>query len=103
MTIHELFEAHYADQKGIDPVEVALFRMANGSYSRAYISTDYRYFKAGFEANQGEKMRLIGYMEKEEAILMAALQSVECGEEPCDDTHVKIYVKHCDSHNVGGE
>ncbi len=57
MDIHRLFEAHFAEQNDCMPWEVEKLRLSNGSYAEARIATDFRYFRAGFEANSGNKTK----------------------------------------------
>ncbi len=57
MDIHKIFEAHYAEQNDCMPWEVEKLRLSNGSYAEARIATDFRYFRAGFEANSAKKTK----------------------------------------------
>jgi hypothetical protein len=103
MTIYELFERHFADQHGYQTWEVKRHRMQNGSYRESKIATAFRMFKAGFEANQGEKMRVIGYLSAKE------VQGAEDGEEtylckiPMPGVRIGVFVKQCDPLKTGDE
>lgn len=103
MTIHELFEQHYAEQHDESPEWIKGFRMRNGSYALANISTAFRYFKAGFEANQGEKMQVLGYLSKKETYSCSKPDRLYFSPHPTAHGDLPIYVKHCDALNKGSE
>lgn len=62
MTIQDIFECYYSDQHSIMVESVKSFRLGNGSYSLPNIARAYRNFKAGFEANSGGSLRIIGFL-----------------------------------------
>lgn len=96
MDIHELFEQHYSDHNDTTAENVKSCRLSNGSYNNLPIARAFRMFKAGFEANQGEKMRVIGYLSEKE------VQDAEHGEEtylckiPMPGVRIEVFVKQCD-------
>lgn len=98
MTIHELFERHYADQNDTTPEIVKSCRMENGSYNNLPIARAFRMFRAGFEANTGDKMRLIGYLSDKG--LFAADQGKAAGFQKSRSKNAPhaVYVKQCESH-----
>lgn len=63
--IRELFEAEYADRFGMLPEEVKAARLGKDSYNTLTIARCFRFFCAGFEANSGENLRVIGYISNE--------------------------------------
>lgn len=103
MTIHELFEQSYSDQYGTTIEWMKERRLSNGSYSEARISLAFRYFKAGFEANQGEKMQVLGYLSKKGADSaskgIAAFFYTRCTR----NATRAVYVDQCDTHKAGEE
>lgn len=103
MDIYELFERSYADQTGESAEWIKGFRMRNGSYALAKISAAFRYFKAGFEANQGEKMQVLGFLSPN-GVLSAHLEKCSSFKAKRTDTYfVPVYVKDCDALNKGVE
>lgn len=103
MSIHELFERCFADLHDLYPEDVKAFRMQNGSYSKAKIATSFRYFKAGFEANQGEKMQVLGYLGQEYAKPMTVDDQLYLHPTPTEWETVPVFVKDCDALNKGME
>lgn len=101
MDIYELFERSYADQTGESAEWIKGFRMRNGSYALAKISAAFRYFKAGFEANQGEKMQVLGFISKENARNVSDGWSKEIWSDPRHDSDLAVYVKQSDAPNKG--
>lgn len=101
MTINDLFEQHYSDQRGCEPGDVQAMRMSNGSYSRADIATDFRYFKAGYEAGQSNGLILIGYLSPDDVDLAINRWDVKVSAEPRLDAEVSVFVKQCGSPKNG--
>lgn len=96
MDIHELFETYASDHLDIPLDVIRASRLTNGFYSHPRYSAAFRMFKAGFEANQGEKMRVIGYLSAKE------VQNAEHGEEtylckiPMPGARIEVFVKQCE-------
>lgn len=55
MTVHELFEAHYADLNSMTSDQVKAHRNGKGSYDLPRIARAFWYFSAGFEAKRSRK------------------------------------------------
>lgn len=103
MTIHELFEQHFSRQHDIPVSDIAGHRMGNGSYSIAIYATSFRYFKAGFEANHGEKMQVLGYLSKKGAKSASEGKGAFFYKTPSRNATEAVYVKLCDDHKPGDE
>jgi hypothetical protein len=56
MTLHELFEQHFADQHDCHPEHIREHRLSNDSYAKADIATAFRNFRAGYKAKQIEAL-----------------------------------------------
>lgn len=100
MTIQELFERHYADQNDTTADIVKACRMENGSYNNLPIARAFRMFRAGFEANYGDKIQFVGFLSEKGLIaakagLAAGFQKTRSKSAP----HA-MYVKQCDAHKT---
>lgn len=101
MTIHELFEQHCEDQLDISADIIRESRLTNGSYSHPRYAIAFRMFKAGFEANQGEKMQVLGYLSKEHAHCSVDDETVFLSPSLTEWETEAVYIKHCDALNKG--
>lgn len=101
MTIHDLYEQSWAERHDCTPDSVKSFRLSNGSYSKADLAAGFRNFKAGYEANQRNDMRVIGYLSAKE------LQDAEHGEEtylckiPLPGARIEVFVKQPEVSKTG--
>lgn len=96
MTTHELFEAHFSDMHDCEPEHIKKYRMINGSYSKADIATAFRYFSAGFEADQGEKMHVIGYLTQKSSKSGGKGVLVVLHDKPSGTASTAVYAKQCE-------
>lgn len=101
MDIYELFEQTFADMHDCYPEDIKPFRMQNGSYSKANIATDFRYFKAGFDANQGDKLRVLGYLSHKGVLSASQARAAFFAKTQTDTKCVPVYVKQSDTHKTG--
>jgi len=103
MDIHELFEGYYSDHNDTTAENVKSCRLSNGSYNNLPIARAFRMFKAGFEANHGEKMQVLGYLSSN-GVLSASLSKVAAFREDRTDTYcAAVYIKQCDTLKTGDE
>jgi len=102
MTIHELFEAHYAAHNDTTPEIVRACRLSNGSYNNLPIARAFRNFNAGFEANKADKFKFLGYVSKKGAVSAKDGKAVMFYTEPSGTATEAVYVKQCESHKSGG-
>jgi len=103
MSIHELFERFYSEQTDYMPWEIEKARMVNGSYSLPKIARAFMYFSAGFEANQGEKMQVIGFIDKKDADYPPKDDMVFLSADQGLPEPVPVYVKQCGPLKTGDE
>lgn len=96
MTIHELFEQHYADQNDTTEEIVRACRMVNGSYNNLPIARAFRMFRAGFEMNSGDKMRLVGYLSDKGVDSASAGQTAAFQKKRSKNAPHAMYVKQCE-------
>lgn len=101
MNIHELFEQHCEDQLDISADIIRESRLTNGSYSHPRYAIAFRMFKAGFEANHGEKMQILGYLSNTGALREGYKGAIYLHRNQVRDTEVEVYVKQCDALNKG--
>jgi hypothetical protein len=103
MTIHELFEQHYAEQTGTEPYLIRYKLMCNGSYGEAHIATAFRYFKAGFEANQPVKLQFLGYLSRKGVHSASQGRAAFFYTRRTPNATEAVYVKQYDDHKTGDE
>jgi len=103
MTIHELFECHYADHNDTTTENVKNCRLSNGSYNNLPIARAFRMFKAGFEANQGEKMQVLGYLSRKDGENVIGFEPDVFESAPISAGFVTIYAKQCGPLKTGDE
>lgn len=101
MNIHDLFEQHISDVLDIPAEAVKLQRLTNGSYSHPRYATAFRMFRAGFEANQAEKLQVLGYLGKEYAKPMTEDEQLYLSPTPTEWETEPVFIKQCDSHKTG--
>lgn len=103
MTIHDLFEQHYSDHNDTTVENVRSCRLSNGSYNNLPIARAFRMFKAGFEANQGDKLQVLGYLSSN-GVLSASLSKVATFSSTRTKTYcAAVYVKQSTDHKTGEE
>ena len=96
MDIHELFEQHYSDHNDTTAENVKSCRLSNGSYNNLPIARAFRMFKAGFEANQGEKVQLLGYLSDIGALRASQGSAAYFKKTPSGSACVPVYTKQCE-------
>lgn len=96
MTIHDLFERHYSGQCQINIYAIRECRLNNGSYNNLSMAIAFRMFKAGFEANQGEKMHVIGYLTQKSSKSGGKGVLVVLHDKPSGAASTAVYTKQCD-------
>lgn len=101
MTIHEIFEQHYADQYDTTPEIVASCRLSNGSYNNLPIARAFRMFRAGFEANKSEKMQVLGYLSKKGALSASEGKAAMFYTARSHTVTEAIYIKQSEAHKTG--
>ena len=103
MTIHELFERHYAEHNGIKIEAISSCRLSNGSYNNLPIARAFRMFKAGFEANQGEKVQVLGYLSNKDLELVRDGDQVSFAMKPTQWEPIAVFVKQSEPLKTGDE
>lgn len=98
MTIQELFERHYADHNDTTPEAVRACRMENGSYNNLPIARAFRMFRAGFEANYGDKIQLIGFLSEKGLIAAKEGNTAVFQKKLSKNAPHAVYFKQCDTH-----
>jgi hypothetical protein len=93
VTLHELFETEYADRFGMLPSEVKAARLGPDSYNSLSLARCFRFFCAGFEANDGGKMRVIGYMSKKGVQEAGVSAAVQISQIPTKSRTIEVFVK----------
>ncbi len=96
MNIHDLFEAHCADVLDMDADLIKVRRLTNGSYSHPRFASAFRMFKAGFDANQGPEMQLIGYLEPSGLERLSIGFPATVSKDQYSAAYASAYVKHSD-------
>lgn len=99
MTIHELFEQHYADHNDTTTDNVRSCRMVNGSYNNLPIARAFRMFRAGFDANQGAKMQFVGYLSDKGLADASNGSSAGFQMKRSKNAMHAMYVKECETQN----
>ena len=104
MTIQELFEQRWADLHDVPVESMPQYRWKDREgYRLPGMAKGFRMFCAGFEANQGEKMQVLGYLSLNNAqkLLDGKMSSVR--KEQADTHPVAIYAKQCEPLKPGDE
>jgi hypothetical protein len=101
MDLRDLFEQHYADQNELDLAEVRATRLGPDSYLLPTIARAFRYFCAGFEANQADKLRILGYLSNKGVLSAETGKGAFFAKSATDAKHVAVYVKQCEAHKTG--
>lgn len=101
MDIHELFEQHYSDHNDTTADNVRSCRMSNGSYNNLPIARAFRMFRAGFEANTGDKLKILGYLNEKDLEWIERGDEVSFAAVPTQWEQIPVYVKQCDTHKTG--
>lgn len=96
MTIHELFEQHYAEQNDTTAEIVRACRMVNGSYNNLPIARAFRMFRAGFELNYGDKMSFVGFLSDKGLIAASAGLAAGFQKSRSKNAPHAMYVKQCE-------
>lgn len=99
MNLHELFEAEYADRFGMLPSEVKAARLGDDSYNSLSLARCFRFFCAGFKANDGGKMRVIGYMSNKGVQEVGVSAAVQISQIPTKSRTIEVMVKESHLHN----
>ena len=101
MNIHELFEQYYSEHNAIRIDVVSGCRLSNGSYNNLSIARAFRSFQAGFEANTGDKLQILGYLSNVGALRASQGSAAYFKKTPSGSACVPVYVKQCDTHKTG--
>lgn len=96
MDIHELFETYASDHLDIPLDVIRASRLTNGFYSHPRYAAAFRMFKAGFEANQGEKVQLLGYLSGIGALRASQGSAAYFKKTPSGSACVPVYTKQCE-------
>ena len=96
MDIHELFEGYYSDHNDTTAENVKSCRLSNGSYNNLPIARAFRMFKAGFLANQGENMHVIGYLTQKSSKSGGKGVLVVLHDKPSGAASTAVYAKQCE-------
>jgi hypothetical protein len=93
MDIRELFEQQYADRFDMTPAEVKAARLGDDSYNSLTIARCFRFFCAGFRANDSGKLRVIGYISNKSAENAYASSTIFIAQKPTKTTCCALLVK----------
>lgn len=91
--IREIFEIVYADRFGMLPSEVKAARLGPDSYNSLSLARCFRFFCAGFEANNGGGLRIIGYMSKKGVDEVGVSAAVQISQIPTKSRAIEVFVK----------
>lgn len=101
MDLREAFEAFYCDQHNLTMEDVKGWRMGNGSYQLPGIASAFRCFRAGFEMNTSDKLRVLGYLSHKGIMSAEEGKGAFFAKSATDAKCVTVYVKQCDTPKTG--
>ena len=99
--IRELFETEYSDRFGMLQSEVKAARLGKDSYNSLSLARCFRFFCAGFHANNGGNLRIIGYMSKKGIDEVGVSAAIQIAQIPTKARIYEVFIKQGSTINSG--